>query len=88
MSNLVKHALKEFQILEATIEDPIILPFKEEILALVERFSKSGQSGGSAPYTAGAICNAINTLLAFEPICPIQGTEEEWANTWDDVWQN
>ena len=41
----------EFKILKQTMSDAIILPFEEEILALVKKFMDSGQSGGSAPYT-------------------------------------
>ncbi len=50
------------------------------ILALCEKFGKSGQSGGSAPYTATAISQAIKSLLLQEPICPITGINEEWSD--------
>ena len=76
---------------------PVILEFREEILALCEKFGQSGQSGGSAPYTAGAVCNALKHLLLQEPIAPITGIDDEWVNCAgmgatdidsSQVWQN
>ena len=59
---------------------PIIEQFKDEILAICEKFGNSGQSGGSAPYTATALANAIKTLCLFEPLTPITGIDEEWVD--------
>jgi len=78
MSKTATKAEKEFEILEKTVEDALIAPFKKEILALVDAFGKSGQSGGSAPYTAGAIAQAVKKLCLQEPICDITGVDEEW----------
>ena len=61
MSNTKNKAVVEFEILEKTVKDAIISPFKDEILALVDKFGESGQSGGSAPYTAGAISGAVRS---------------------------
>lgn len=78
MSNIKTHAERELDILVKTVDDPIIKDFIPEILALCEKFGNSGQSGASAPYTASAICEAVKKLMLFKPICPIQGTDEEW----------
>lgn len=84
MSNIHSHAKREFDILSKLATDPndrpIIEEFREEILALCEKFGNSGQSGGSAPYTANAISQAIKKLCLFEPITPITGFDEEWVN--------
>lgn len=80
MSNTKNKALKEFEILEKTIEDAIIIPFKDEILNLVDKFGNSGQSGGSATYTAKAISNAVEKLCLQENICDITGIDEEWSD--------
>lgn len=80
MTNTQIHAKREFQILRETIPDAIILEFEPEILALCEAFGRSGQSGGSAPYTAGAISAALDKLLLQEPIAPITGEEQEWVD--------
>jgi len=83
-SNTYRFAERELSVLLKSSTDPenppIIEPFKKEILALCEKFGKSGQSGGSAPYTATALSHAIKKLLLQEAICPITGLEEEWAD--------
>lgn len=82
MTNTQRHAVKELDILLKSATDPdnrpIIEPFIPEILALAEKFGLSGQSGGSAPFTATAIAQAIKKLLLQEPICPMTGIDEEW----------
>lgn len=81
-SNAKSFAELEFDILAKSNTDkdnrPIIEEFREEILALVDKFGQSGQSGGSAPYVAAAISSAVKKLCLFEPICPITGHEDEW----------
>jgi hypothetical protein len=100
-SNTYRFAERELSILSKAALDPnnrpIIEPFTKEILALCEKFGKSGQSGGSAPMTATAISQALKHLLLQEPICPIMGMDEEWVNVAgygsgknekECVWQN
>jgi hypothetical protein len=81
MTNTQKHAIQEFKILEKTTPDAVILPFKNEILALCEAFDNSGQSGGSAGFTAGAISEALKKLMMYESISPLTGDDDEWTNT-------
>ena len=67
----------------------LIEEFVPEMLALIEKFGNSGQSGGSAPYTAGAITSALKKLLMQEPIAPIMGTQDEWGNSvFNETFQN
>lgn len=80
MTNTQNFAKQELDILAATVPDAIVTPFAKEILALCEAFGKSGQSGGSAPYTATAISQAIKKLLLQEPICDVTGHENEWVD--------
>lgn len=80
MTNTQSFAANELNILAKTVPDAIVTPFRDEILALCEAFGKSGQSGGSAPYTATAISKAVKKLMLQEPICPITGIDEEWTN--------
>ena len=80
MTNTQKFAQQELSILAATVPDATITPFAKEILALCEAFGNSGQSGGSAPYTAFAIAQAVKKLLLQEPICDITGHESEWGD--------
>lgn len=79
-SNLYQHAKTEFDILiENDAEnDLVITPFIPQLLALVDAFGKSGQSGGSAPFTARCICVTLEKLLAFKPLGPLTGEESEW----------
>lgn len=94
MTNTQSFAAKELDILSKMWDksnpddEPVILEFTDEILALCEKFGNSGQSGGSAPYVAGAISKALKSLLLQEPICPITGIEEEWFSPTDEVFQN
>ena len=78
MTNSQSHAQVELDILSKSVPDAIILEFKDEILALCEKFGKSGQSGGSAPYTASALSSAIKKLCMFETIAPLAGIDDEW----------
>ncbi len=77
-TNTAKHAERELDILFATTPDAIIKPFKTELLALCEAFGKSGQSGGSAPYTAGALSEAVRKLCLQKTIAPLTGDSDEW----------
>lgn len=88
-SKVYNHAKKELEILTKTVDEPIVAEFIPEILALVNKFGKSGQSGGSAPFTAKAIANTVEKLCMFKPICPITGTDDEWfASCYDKTLQN
>ena len=93
MTNTQKFAKQELDILAATVPDAIVTPFAKEILALCEAFGKSGQSGGSAPYTASAISQAVKKLMLQEPICDVTGHETEWVDVseisdGEILWQN
>lgn len=83
-SNTYLKAVKEFDILEKSYNHkdldkrPVILDFKKEILAVVEKFGKSGQSGRSAPFYAHAISSAIKDLCMHDPLYGITGEDWEW----------
>lgn len=57
----------------------IVEDFVPEILALCEKFGRSGQSGGSASFYASELGRVIKLLCMQEPICPIQNTPDEWV---------
>jgi hypothetical protein len=84
MSNCKTFAEKELELLTKTHPDPnnrpLIEEFAPEIIALCEKFGQSGQSGGSAPYTASALAQAIKKLCLFEPIAPLTGEDDEWCD--------
>ena len=96
-TNTQSFAMAELDVLSKSATDPnnrpIIEPFRNEILALCERFGLSGQSGGSAPMTASAISQAVKKLLLQEPICDVTGLDEEWVDVsqmsdGEILWQN
>ncbi len=80
MTNTQSHAQVELDILSKSVPDALILEFREEILALCEKFGKSGQSGGSAPYVAGALSSAVKKLCMFQTIAPLTGEDGEWGD--------
>lgn len=88
MSNAKSYAESELELLFKTESDTSIREFVPEILALVNKFNKSGQSGGSAPYVAGSLSHVIKNLCLQEPICPITGLDDEWMEFTDGEYQN
>lgn len=80
MTKTQSFAKQELDILAATVPDAIVTPFAKEILALCEAFGKSGQSGGSAPYVASALAQAVKKLCLQEPICDVTGHQNEWCD--------
>lgn len=83
MSTLLKHAKRELEILQQTTPDSLVLPFTKDILSICESFDKSGQSGGSALYTARAITRTLQSLLSYEAVSPLTGEYYEWVNVSD-----
>jgi hypothetical protein len=88
MSNLIRHAKREFLALgykpiEECEDDPDKW-IQENVLELLEVFSKQGHSGFSAPYCI----SMFSKLAKFEPMCPLQGTDDEWMEVNDGMWQN
>ena len=87
MTNTQSFAVRELDILSKSYTDPndrpLIEEFRDEILAICEKFGSSGQSGGSAPYVATALSHAIKKLCLHEPICPVTGIDQEWVNVTD-----
>lgn len=82
-SNTYNFAKTELDILVKSAEPenrPIIEEFIPEILALCDKFGNSGQSGGSAAYTAESLSKAIKSLCLQKSICPITGIDEEWVD--------
>lgn len=88
MTNTYNHAKRELEILSKTTQEAIILDFHDEILALCEKFGQSGQSGGSAPYIAGALSHTIKTLCLQQTLAPLTGEDDEWGLVAEDLYQN
>lgn len=71
---------REFDIAKSNGEWDILWDFIPEIRDLVEKFSKSGQSGGSAPYVARSLAQVVEKLCLKEPITAILDVEEDWVD--------
>jgi hypothetical protein len=81
-SNTGSKAQEELDILLESIPSDdkcIIEEFIPEILALVDKFGESGQSGGSAPYVSAFLADVVKKLCMQEPISPITGVDDEWG---------
>lgn len=88
MTNTKKYAKQELEILASLVPDSVVTPFTKQILSLCEAFGKSGQSGGSAPYTATALSETIKKLLLFKPLTELKGLDDEWIDVGDGISQN
>lgn len=83
------HALREFRAagytpLDQPQEDGPNKWMQESVLELIRVFSKQGHSGMSAGYCIEMFCK----LAKFEPLVPLQGTDDEWNEVSDEIWQN
>jgi hypothetical protein len=92
-SNAGDFAKSELDLLIKTCDDAIVKEFIPEIIAIVDKFGESGQSGGSAPYTSHALSDTIAKLCMFKPISDVTGNDDEWNNVHDEdkgpvVYQN
>jgi len=87
MSNLIDHAKRELQAAGYNLDSQEDGPNKwicENLLELLEVFSKQGHSGFSALYCI----DAFKRLASFEPLGPLTGEDSEWVKVQDDLWQN
>lgn len=91
MSNLIEHAKQELQAigyppLDREQENGPNKWIQENILELLEVFSKQGHSGSSAPY----VIKMFAKLADFKPLSPITGKDDEWSNdiSGNDTFQN
>jgi hypothetical protein len=83
----IEHAKRELKALGYKLEDNEEGPNKwiaENIFALLKVFGEQGHSGTSAPYVA----DLFNKLAKLEPAAPLQGTDDEWVEVGDGLFQN
>lgn len=85
MGNLVEHAKRELDILGMgeDSEDMNKMMY-DHIIKMVEVFEDERHSGFSASYAA----SALDKLLRFEPLAPLQGTDDEWNEVGTGLFQN
>ncbi|MCK9470138.1 MAG: hypothetical protein M0Q88_00100 [Bacilli bacterium] len=84
-SEMEKWARRELELLEVGCEDKDELMMQKSItnnvMNIVKEFCNEGHSGFSASYTL----NLIKRLLAYKPIKPLTGEDDEWSEVkeWD-----
>lgn len=76
MSNLYKFAEKELDLIGMNDEDEMNGMMRKHILHMVTEFRKEGHSGFSAQYAL----NCLAKLLAYKPLSPLTGEDDEWTN--------
>lgn len=84
MTNSIKHAIREFNILGWLKKDPDDEIFKSvggaqramclHAIKLLEVFSNEGHSGSTAPYAV----DLFKKLAMFEILSPLTGEDNEW----------
>ena len=84
----IQHAKREFAKLgykpiEQCGDDPDKW-IQENVLELLEVFSKQGHSGSSAPIAI----HYFEKLANWEPLAPIMCTDDEWNDVVNDMYQN
>ena len=87
--NLELHALREFKAMgyippDQQQEDGPNKWIQENVLELIRVFAKQGHSGFLAHYCI----STFEKLARFEPLIPLQGTDDEWNAVPPDMWQN
>jgi len=89
MSNLIEYAKREFKILgyiplDQEQKNGLNKRIQENILELLEVFSKQGHSGMSASYCI----SMFEKLALFKPLTPLTGEDDEWEEIGDGEHQN
>lgn len=87
--NILEHAKRELKAvgyipLDEEQEDGPNKWIQENVLELLEVFSKQGHSGMSAPY----VIQLFEKLAMLEPLCPLTGEDDEWEEVDDGLYQN
>lgn len=84
MSNLVKHAQKELELIGAFSEEDDFYGGEtgKAVLELIQVFADQGHSGMSASIVRGL----FNTLANFKPVSPLTLKDDEWTqrNNFED----
>lgn len=81
MSNMIAFAKEELRRLRGPDNEPDEMQdaIEAHVLKMVEAFAEEGHSGFSASYTLGI----LKKVLAFEPVTPLTGDDDEWTHVAD-----
>jgi hypothetical protein len=88
MSNLVEYAKKELDLLNLgnsdITGDGMDYHMRDHIIRMVELFSEEEHSGFSASYAL----SILERVLAYKPLTPLTGEDDEWNEVGHGVFQN
>lgn len=89
MSNYKTHAEREFRAAgwmdaNGKFNDDMQEMICNHVMKLLSVFEGGGHSGSSAPYAI----SMFEKLAKFEPLIPLQGTDDEWNEIGNGVLQN
>lgn len=84
--SMLDYAKKELDIIGMTddSEDEMNRMMRKHILHMVNEFAEEGHSG----FSAGYALNILKSLLAFKPLAPLTGADDEWNEVGGGLWQN
>lgn len=75
MSNMVKFAERELDIIGMKDDGDMNGMMRKHILHMVDQFANEGHSGFSASYAL----QCLKKLLAYKPLSPLTGEDGEWG---------
>jgi hypothetical protein len=88
MGNLLNYAKSELDILNLGNNDrtgeSMDYHMRDHIIRMVEVFSEEGHSGFSASYAL----SILQRVLAYKPLTPLTGEDDEWNEVADGLFQN
>jgi len=83
--SLIEHAKREFKALNWPGTEESQKWICDNLIEMLEVFSKQGHSGSSAPY----ILDCFDRLARFKSLRPLTGEDSEWMEVCDgELWQN
>ena len=83
MSNLVKFAESELELIGDS-DDEMQSAMNKHILHMVQVFADERHSG----FSAGYAISILKRLLAYKPLTPLTGEDDEWNEVSDNLYQN
>ena len=84
--SLIEYAKRELDVIGMTedSEDEMNVMMRKHILHMVKEFADEGHSGMSASYAL----SILKSLLAYKPLAPLTGADDEWNEVGTGHWQN
>lgn len=83
--SLLEHARRELEIANRDDDLAVEPPIADAMLAIIEGFAGQGHSGGSASIVGPRVGYVLRQLLAYEPITPLTGADDEWMTVAEDM---